>query len=165
MLVQPRYRSSYSFEDAKTKLREEINDDPRVKAERFPDQDFYAVHPRRLGRPLHHSDVLRLLRRLLPDLYVTDTQVGTVGLYVPHNRGKDLRFLGGCPLGWMPEWSMMLTDERGVAVEERRGWRTVLAKLIKQGVVEERDANRVFGRPIDEGPSKKWHLQCRKFRS
>jgi hypothetical protein len=50
----------------------------------------------------------------------------------------------------MYEWSVLKVDRHGLpAGEDFRGWRTVLAQLITKGIMTEKKAHEVFGKPTD----------------
>jgi hypothetical protein len=48
------------------------------------------------------------------------------------------------------EWSVLKVDRHGLpAGEDFRGWRTVLIQLITKGIMTEKKAHEVFGKPTD----------------
>lgn len=50
----------------------------------------------------------------------------------------------------MYEWSVLRVDRHGLpAGEDFRGWRTVLVQLITKGILTEKKAHEIFGRPSD----------------
>jgi len=122
-----------------------------AQAQRWENQDEYRGDAARIGRPMHHNDFLGVLKKLAPDLYVTSGNIpGDLALFRVFRKpieGKNFRYLGYCPTGIMPEYSLYLFDEyRDVAIKEKkRGWRTVLLRLILADMVTEEVCDRVFG--------------------
>ncbi len=128
--------------------------DRRLQNNRLPDQAEFTARERRLGRVLHSSEVLRRLRRLGLRLYLTDGLPGQAGLYIVRN--GELEFLGGMPLGWLPEYSIAHVNARNLPVREERGWRTLLVRLLKKRVVTERQLLQAFGLPSN-GETASWY--------
>ncbi len=143
-----------------------------VKRQRWENQADYENSVARIGKPMHHSDLLRKLRRLVPNIYVMDGRiVGDLAVFQtypcgqPDLDGNSFRYLFYIPTGVLPEFSQYEFDHRDVPIREsRRGWRTVLLRLIKIGLLSEETSNREFGRA--EGPaSNVWHRQLFAFRN
>lgn len=131
--------------------------------------DFMDDDARRVGY-LHHSDFIRKLNNISQyKLYIRDGNfVGDLAIYKVFERIKyeygmyraakldpdrpTFQYLCYMPLGYSPEFSVIEFDHRAVPLREKeRGWRTVLLKLIKSGVVIEADVNKEFGYPVGPG--------------
>ena len=121
--------------------------------QRWAHQDDYRDDAARLGNTMQHNDFLVKLLRVVPNLYVTEGRIeGDLALYRtyggPQERlnGNSFEYLFYMPKGLLPEFSQYEFDDRDVIVKEsRRGWRTVLLRLIKSGMITEEKVNQVFG--------------------
>jgi len=109
------------------------------------DWDEFVDRKRRMGYVLHHSEFIRRLRSVIPNLMAyPGLQPKKIGLYTVRNTPREeiLDYRGNwkyvaCPLylGWidegiMPEYEVDLVNEVGVAVGQWRGYRTILLRLI-----------------------------------
>jgi hypothetical protein len=125
-----------SSEEAVAAKKEQV-DDVRARKSRKPDWDEYVDARRRWGRALHHSDLIKHLRNLIPGLYVIDGTIrNTISLYIwDHTAEFEAKtggtvYLGWCHFGWNPEYEIDLVNDVGVAVSQLRGWRTSLVRMI-----------------------------------
>lgn len=125
--------------------------------------DFMDEDPRINGRYMHHSDFLSKLRNInKSQLYIRDGNfVGDLAIYKVWNRFEyengnfysrydpdkpTFQYICYLPLGYSPEYSIIEFDERAVPIREaQRGYRTVLLRLIKAGIVTEKDVLETFG--------------------
>lgn len=113
---------------------------------RRSDWEELADAKARMGRPMHHSEFICKLRRIVPSLIVTNGRKrGTLSLYmvrstpvkeVPDYKGPESTNFS-CPvyIGWihsgdMPEYEIDLIDGFQCAIGQKRGWRTILLRLI-----------------------------------
>jgi hypothetical protein len=155
----------------------------RQKKGRREDWEEFADAKRRMGRVLHHSEFIRKLRGIIPSLIVERAMVnGQISLYVVRN--TPVKDVPGCPfkdrthfdcvwyagwldLGWMPEYEIDKTNDAGVAIGQKRGWRTALLRL--QARCREKNQKQVpdpfvhpnlveetFGYPTN-GPTASWY--------
>lgn len=136
-----------------------------VKRQQFQNQEEYRNDAARIGRPLHHSDFLTVLTKLVPCLYITPGRfIGDLAVFKtygsPQTRldGRDFEYLFYIPMGIMPEFSIYEFDDRDIPLREsQRGWRTVLLRLIKANLLTEEVCNKVFGRA--DGPAASVYLR------
>lgn len=144
-----------------------------VKRQRWDHQDELRCGGR-VGRAMRSSDFLAVVQKLVPSLYITQGRiVGDLAIFqtAPSPQtawdGKDFRYLFYCPGNTtLPEFSTyQFDDARDIAIKEKdRGWRTVLLRLIRAGLLSEETSNRVFGRP--EGPAaSRWHRSLFQYRN
>jgi hypothetical protein len=143
----------------------EQNVDSR-KQHRFRDQE--ELQTKREGRILHMSKFLALLKEALPGYQVWYTEKGgmanTLGLYVSHPglftgcthlRGEP-HYVGFVQVPFMQEFEELHFDRYNVPLgSKRRGWRTILLKLIESGVLSEQTAHQVFG-DVDGAQGKRY---------
>jgi hypothetical protein len=143
-----------------------------VQKQRWENQEDYENTVARLGTPMHHSDLLYKIRRLVPNLYITEGRIiGDLAVFQtypcpqPDLEGRDFRYLFYIPTGVLPEFSQYEFDERDVPIREsKRGWRTVLLRLIKMGLLSEEACDREFGRAQGIA-STVWYRQLYQFRN
>jgi hypothetical protein len=100
------------------------------------------------GRQLARGIVERRLRELNPNLYfqrsINDPEKNGIYLAAPNGEG---RFLCGMEWNPSPEFTVNFTGEhdgRVTVLRQVRGWRAVLARLIKLGVIEPERATTLF---------------------
>jgi hypothetical protein len=132
-----------SHDEAVCAKKEELETIRQHKG-RKDDWEEFVEAKRRMGRALPHAEFLRGLRGMIPNLVVAPAaQRDRVGLYVTRNvptdevhdyRGQLKRidlpvYLGWVELGVLPEYEIDLVNDAGVAVGQRRGWRTILLRL------------------------------------
>lgn len=120
-----------------------------------------------LGRPMTSQQVIQRLEKLNPYLHfeVSISDPTKMGIYRLSPEGK--RFICGMERGFMPEFSvrhgedieMPSPDLDGTKktvrriTRETRGWRTVLARLVRAGLLRVPDIERTFAFSRD---SKNW---------
>lgn len=113
----------------------------------------------RSGRMLHSSEIYGFLKRANPRLFFMDGNIAddisiflTYGTPQPDLNGNTFRYTGYMPQGWLPEFSLIEYGPQDQPVRERkRGWRTVMLRMIKAGIVTEDQVNEVFGRAYGVG--------------
>jgi hypothetical protein len=136
-------------------------------------QDDYKNDEARIGRQMHHSALIEVLRKLVPSLYITEGRIeGDLAVFLtypcpqPELDGRDFRYLFYIPTGLLPEYSLWEFDKiKDIRIREsRRGWRTPLLRLIKTGLLTEEACNKVFGVPTGEA-STVWHRELFEFRN
>lgn len=112
-----------------------------------------------IGRPMHHSDIHKRLLKLNPNLYFEEARTGKhFGIYLvdsKYSATQGKRYLFGMEKGYSPEFSVRRTDEKGELVGETRGWRTVLARLIRMQFIPVDATERAFAVHYGRS-SKKW---------
>lgn len=153
----------------------------RIRKSRKSDWDEYVDAPRRWGRALHHSEIITRLRRLIPGLHVQDAlQANRLSLYIWDRNMKfeaktgGTVFLAWIEKGWSPEYEIDITNEIGIAIGQKRGWRTVLARLICRrdqqtfiptSVITEEQAFSEFGYPTNGPTASNFRATLHKFRN
>lgn len=145
-----------------------------------PDGNFDTTdNESQLGRPMTSDDVKRRLGKLNKNLHyeVSSADTSKLGIYVIENRPDSLgvmqkgkRFVVGMQNGWMPEFSIRHYVNENVPnasgewevqkkfTKETRGWRTVLARLIKEKLITRAKADAYFA--VNAGrSSRNWQAQ------
>lgn len=166
--VQPRL----SMEEHVSRLKIGNFNSEATKAQRHEDQEEWRKIEARRGKQLHCSDVLVRLLRLVPTLYVKEGGiVGDLGLYniAPGPRadwgGKNYKYMGYISHTLLPEYSIYEFDEeRDVMIRaNEQGWRDVLLRFIRGGLLTEEQCDKEFGRPTGQG-STVWFKKLWNFR-
>jgi hypothetical protein len=184
------YRKESSQSDGRTSLCHECENAPRMSvsehtahtreknfsaaaSQRARHQDDYKNDEARRGRQMMHSDFLFVLKRLVPDLYITEGRIeGDLAIFRTYAgpqtklEGRDFEYLFYIPTGLLPEFSIWEFDTvRDIRVKEKqRGWRTILLRLIKLGLLTEDTCNKVYGRP-DGQASTVWYRELFEYRN
>ncbi len=143
---------------------------------------------RRMGRTLHHSEFFRLLRLCIPTLVtVQGGQHARLGMYAPRMTPTDEIpgyrgrwhyiecpiYLGWVDEGWIPEYEINVVNDAKVAIAQRRGWRTVLLRLIarrdEQGhpdsLLTEEQVQVAFGYPSNGATAFYYRRRLWEFRN
>jgi hypothetical protein len=150
---QRRHEKSSSQNEEELCRQREINDEI-AKQYQWLDPSDYANEEERVGRVMHSSQFINLLRSAgIKCWYRDHPQPGKITLVVQRD-GQAPEV--GCWVqhGFTSELSLMYFDEHDIPVSERRrGWRTCLLQLILKGIITEEKAHAIFGRP---GNSEAW---------
>jgi|SRR5581483_554704 len=162
-----------STEEHTHRLREMTFNSEAVKRQRWDHQDELRDDAARRGREMWHTDFLSAVQKLVPDLYITEGRIigdlaifRTYGQPQPHLEGRDFEYLMFCPTGLIPEFSIYEFDTvRDIPIREKqRGWRTVLLRLIKAGLLTETVAHKHFGEAVGPG-SERYNRLLWEFRN
>lgn len=141
------------------------------KEHRFRDQE--ELQTKREGRILHMSEFMRLLKQALPPSYTawyTDKggMANTLGLYIGHPVGQSPNplctherdqphYVGFVQVPFMQEFEELHFDRYNVPLgSKRRGWRTILLKLIESKILSEEAAHTVFSAPLGDVLSRRY---------
>jgi hypothetical protein len=131
---------------------------------RLYDHESFKDFERRRGLVLHSSEFIYRVCGLNRQI-VVQRQINFEdewGFYVD-TCGK-LVYLSGFHQGWLTEFSYSLVDHRNIPTEERRGWRTVLLRLMGRGVLSWEQAIREFGNS-DGLNSERWMVYSAPYRN
>ena len=134
------------------------------------------LQKKREGRILHMNKFLQMLKESLPagwTAWYTDKggMRGTLGLYVLHSglfsscnhKPDEPHYIGFVQVPLMQEFEELHFDRYLVPLgSKRRGWRTILLKLIEAKILSEQDAHANFGAPPTSEVSRRY-LHYLKF--
>jgi hypothetical protein len=200
-----------SADEAVCAKQEELETIRQQKGRKKEWEEFVDAK-RRMGRVLHHSEIIRRLRGIIPGLLVCrGGQLGRIGLYVVRN--TPITEIKGYPLwnrkmdwvdcpyfisfleeGESPEYEIDLVNDVQVAVGQKRGWRSVLLRLVlrrathcklceqydpkgfqahphphlkgpKTSIIDERQAAAAFGWPSNGPTASNYRQQLFEFRN
>lgn len=163
-------------EEGLAKLREENL--ALAAQKKIQGQDELEDVNRSGGSRMPWKELIFRLTKCNPTLQFRDGTPGNVAAYIPKNRyelaegdydpsrsdfGNDHKYISGFPKDWIPEFSHITVDERGLPKREIRGWRTILISMIQAGAITYRDAVKQFGEANGQR-SNRWHqlLQGKK---
>jgi hypothetical protein len=165
--AERRYQDAPVSSEAQEVLAEnrEINQDI-AKQYQWLKPEEYANLEARIGTVMTHAEVITKLRKAGVSCFYRQH---------PHPDKATLLYLKdgiGEPevacwvqLGQMPELSIMNFDQYGVPLaERRRGWRTVLLQLILKGIISEKKAHEVFGRPRQDAAFDRYNSLLKALR-
>lgn len=153
--------------------RERNMNSDALKKQRWFDQEELKDEASRLGRQMKSADFLAVVQRLVPNLYITDGRiVGHLAVFqtaaFPQTawEGRTFKYLFYSDTGLLPEFSIYEFDlVRNVIIrEKKRGWRTVLLRLVKANLLEESKVNQVFGR-AEGSPANRYNRELQKYRN
>lgn len=161
----------YEEDQTSNENREELHRQQEINREVAKDYQWltpeeYADAEARVGVPMNHAELIKLLRKTgLQCYYRAHIHPDKVSLLVVDKQGQ---FDNACwvTYGYMPELSMMNFDHHGAPLaERRRGWRTVLLQLILKGYLTEDKANKVFGKPDVTPQYHRYNSTLQSFRN
>lgn len=148
------YNSRLGRDEVEGYLKED--EDRRLANKRLPGQEERKESPARWGRAMHSSEFINRLRQIIPNLHVRDGNIpGDISLYKVF--GDSVDYVCYLTSGIMPEYEIVRVDEHNLPVGSKRGWRTVLLRLIKSGLVTEEQAIKCFGHPSN-GEAARFYL-------
>ena len=138
---------------------------------RWPNQEELRI--KREGRIIHMNEFMRLLRSAGVNAWYSNKggMPRTVGLYVGHEgllpRCSHLpgapHYVGFVQVPMMQEYEELHFDRYNVPLgSKRRGWRTVLLRLVEQGILSEHKAHEVFREP-STGPISRRYREYLQF--
>jgi hypothetical protein len=108
-----------------------------------------------LGNPLHHLELMKRIRACNPSIYFElSTATKRYGLYYAdaNSRGTPnmpgVRYMGmSIAQGISPEFTPKILKDDGNLKSVQHGYRTVLARLLRQGFITEPQIRKHFGLP------------------
>lgn len=131
---------------------------------RLYDHASFKDFERRRGECLHSSEFIYRVQELNP-FVIIQHQINFDSDWGMYLDVRDrLVYLSGFHNGWLTEFSYTFVDERDIPTEERRGWRTVLLRLMARGVLSWEQVVSEFGHS-DGLNSERWHTYTMPFRN
>ncbi len=147
-----------------------------TKRQRHVDQEFF--HQDRTGEVMDFSLFLQKLHHIYPNLYVTPGAVtvngviadislfATSGVAKSDWKGATCKYMGYITIGPMPEYNKYEFDSRDIMQRANTiGWRDVLLRFIKNGILTEEQCNKEFGPPSGFADSTYWYKKLHQFRN
>lgn len=166
------YASRVSDAEASNQTKEELARLKEGAAEQAKEYQWltpeeYKNEGDRIGHIVHSVVFLHKLKKAGVNCwYRNHPQAGKVTLIVQMQPGADPEVGCWCQLGFAPELSVMRFDDHGVPLAEKyRGWRTCLLQLILKGVISEKKANEIFGKPSTTPAFHRYNATLQNFRN
>src|SRR5271170_3792475 len=167
--------SKHRHEKSHTAGLEEIMRQREMSAESVKEYKFFRQledgltdEKTRRGELMFCLDFVEKLNTILPAYLSGKVIKGMAGLYVltPDVKGGHWHYVCGVQASMMNEYSVIHVDSHGLPLnEKKRGWRTVLLRLIQGSFISEEDADRVFGEPTSGSISRRYREQIYWFRN
>lgn len=165
------YASRVSDAEASSQTKEELcrlreASEEAAREYQWLSPEEYKNEKDRVGRIMHSIVFLNLLQKAgIKCWYRNHPQPGKVTLIV-QRLGLEPEVACWCQQGFAPELSVMRFDDHGVPLAEKyRGWRTSLLQLILKGIISEKKAAEVFGRPKTTPAFARYNLTLQHFRN
>lgn len=168
MLIQPNSRALGDglLSRAEALKRTYESTDRMLQKYRLPDHESLKDAEARMGSPMLHTELIRRVTKLNPAIWAEDSRANPTTVCGFYTRGAEgVRFLGAFEKGWLPEHSFILTDRADLATKEKRGWRTVLVRLLNEGVLTWPGVLRAFGDSHSSIRNERWRQQTQRFRT
>lgn len=155
--LSPQEQLKRSYEDT----------DKRLDTYRLSDHTDLQNVEKRAGQPLTHQEFIRRVEKLTnrgvwaEDSYRDPQNVS--GFYTVKNREKT--YICSFDKGVMPEFSLIVTDSADLPIKEKRGWRTVLTRLLQAKVITWPQVVYGFGDGQSHAAADRWSFNTRTFRA
>lgn len=167
--AESRYEDGLTSNQNKEELhrQREINEEISKEYQWLRPEE-YADIEQRIGRVMTHAQLITNLRKLKVNCWYVQHPHPQKATLMYTNRWGTIPPEVACwvQIGNMPELSIMRFDEHGVPLDERRrGWRTCLLQLILKGIISEKDADKVFGRPNQTKAYDRYNRTLYQFRN
>jgi hypothetical protein len=153
---------------AREKLQRSYEDtDKALMQYRLSDHDDLKNAEKRMGKPMMSSELVKRIEKLTnravwaEDSYRDPDNV--VGFYTIKKREKV--HICAFDKGAMPEYSIIMTDAADLPIKEKRGWRTVLTRLMQADVLTWSQVQYGFGEGMNHAAANRWAFNTRDFRS
>jgi len=131
-------------------------------------EDGLTDEKMRRGELMFCLDFAERLNTIIPAYLSAKIIKGLSGLYVymPDVKGGRWHYVCGVQASMMNEYSVIYLDSHNLPLnEKKRGWRTVLLRLIQNSFISEEDAHQVFGEPTSGPVSRRYREQLWFFRN
>jgi len=151
---------------AEEKLKQSFEQtDHMLDRYRLDDHETLKDQAARMGTPMHHNELIRKVTALNASVWAEDSLTNpttVIGFYTKLPDGSK-KYLGSFEKGFLPEFSYVLVDAADLPIKEKRGWRTVLLRLLKQGVLSWGQIKAAFGDSMHVS-SERWRRETQKYR-
>lgn len=142
-------------------------------SQRWAHQLDYMNEEARMGHWMDYNEFIQRLSWISKDLFFTPGNIkDDLAIYrlygqpQPDLDNKNYQYLMYLPMGYtMPEASLIEFNDMLVPVrEKKRGWRTVLLRLVKSRIITESDCTWAFGEPTP-GADIVWRRELYQWRN
>lgn len=124
----------------------------KAGAGKMPDNDWMKRNEyQRRGKIMNHRQFINKLRSAgVQCWYNEEPFQGLIGLRAIRkgNEQLGLQYICGVKLGWTTEYDFFHYDRYGVELNRKFvGWRSAVLQLVAKGILTERKAHEIFGKP------------------
>jgi hypothetical protein len=139
--------------------------DAQLGQHRLPDQDLFKDVERQIGRAMHSSELVRLVKKANPKLIVEDSVNcrGNAAFYFFTPEGEKKPTNAHFKKGILTEWSVIETDAADLPVKVQYGWREILLRLVKARQLSAEQILRIAD-DSNAVQSTNWRRDLQKFR-
>jgi hypothetical protein len=144
-------------------LKEDTN--RQLDRYRLSDHKELKDSEKRTGQMLYHTDLVRRIEKITHKrVWAEDSKHDSTvcGFYTQHNGVK--KFICAFDKGPLPEYSHITTDERDLPIKEKRGWRTVLTRLMQAKVITWPQVRYGFGDGESHAASARWNFNTKDLK-
>ena len=144
---------------------------------RLDDHSELKNQTKRTGQMLYHTDLIRRIEKITHrKVWAEDSKNDRTvcGFYTTGLDSNPLsdtyrkpvkKFICAFDKGPLPEFSHIITDERDLPIKEKRGWRTVLTRLLQANVITWPQVKYGFGDGQDHAAADRWNAHTRESRA
>lgn len=155
--LSPQEQLKRNFEDT----------DKRLDRFRLSDHNDLQDVRKRVGQALFHQEFIRRVEKLTNKrVWAEDSYrdpLNVAGFYHVKNGVKT--YICAFDKGAMPEFSVIVTDAADLPIKEKRGWRTVLTRLMQAKAITWPQVVYGFGDGQEHAASDRWSFNTREFRA
>jgi hypothetical protein len=139
--------------------------DRALEKYRLDDHEELKNAEKRLGQQLSHQELIRRVVKLNPQVWAEDSNYdkNVVGFYRTNSAGEK-EYLVAFEKGILPEFSFIFVDAADLPVKEKRGWRTVLHRLLAKGALTWAQVLEIFGDAHGINATR-WRSNTQRYRS
>lgn len=150
---------AYRARLGRSEIKDFVKEDRERLLKRTRNLEFEQMTgEKRLGRVMHSNEFLARLKKILPNVVVGPGAVND-DLSIYRVFGEQVDFVCYTNQGYLPEFSIVEFNKDKQPIHERRGWRTVLLRIIKFGLLTEKQVEKEFGRPSSPQEARFWERQ------
>lgn len=139
--------------------------DQRLNAYRLSDHEQLKQVEKRAGQMMTSSEFIQRVEKVTHREVWAEKSLrspGVLGFY--HVKNREKTYVCAFDEGVLPEHSIIEVDNADLPVKERRGWRTVLTRLLQSGAMSWPQILHSFS-DTHSAVSERWRFNTREFRA
>lgn len=119
----------------------------------------------RVGKPMAHDELIKRVekatgRKVWGEVSLRDPNV--YGFYTTGQDGEK-KYICAFEKGYLPEFSIVLVDDHDMPIKEKRGWRTVLTRLLQTKAIKYYQIRNAF-EISDHLSDDRWRANTQRFK-
>jgi hypothetical protein len=142
------------------------NTDKMLQQYRLDDHEELKNAEQRMGQRMEHNELVRRVCKANPYVFAEDSNADpehVMGFYFTNRKGEK-EFVCAFDKGYLPEFSIIFVDAADLPVKEKRGWRTVLLRLLAKDCLTWEQVMEIFGDAHGIN-SRRWRFYTRRYRN